>query len=88
MSANRVFLVCSHHRELESALMLCERADAAALYELGSLKRAHEWFERHAKCGVDCFQLAYQRTPGWDVSPPAPPVASAVRVALLNGGES
>lgn len=88
MSANRIFLVCSHCRELESALLLAERADGDAQYTAASMKRADDWYARHQRCGkgVDHYQLAYHRPIDWDVSPPAPAVASAVRVVLATNG--
>jgi hypothetical protein len=88
MSANRIFLVCSHCRELESALLLAERADGDAQYTAASMKRADDWYARHQRCGpgADHYQLAYQRPLDWDVSPPAPEVAAAVRMALVTNG--
>jgi predicted N-acyltransferase len=87
MSANRIFLVCAHCRELESALLLAERADGDAQYTAANMKRADDWYARHQRCGkgVDHYQLAYHRPIDWDVSPPAPPVAIGVRLALVNG---
>lgn len=87
MSANRIFLVCSHHPKLEEALLLAERPDAAEAYATGLPKRADAWFIKHSLCarGCDHFQLAFQRPPNWDVSPPAEPVANGVRLALVTG---
>lgn len=87
MSANRIFLVCSHHPQLENSLCVAERLDASNLFEPANLKHIEDWFERHAKCGnPDDFQLAYQRPRNWDVSPPAQDsVAGAVRMGILNG---
>ena len=94
MSANRIFLVCSHHPQLEHALLLCERAPAHALHELSfsthaDMKRASTWFEKHSKCGnPDDFQLAFNRPPNWDVSPPAQnTVAGGVRMGIINGSK-
>lgn len=101
MSANRIFLVCTApaHHSFEHALCIATRHDAESRYYCASncrcLKckcadkeraRRNEWFEKHAACGVDGFKLAYQRSPGWDVSPPAPEVAAAVRMALVTNG--
>lgn len=95
MSANRIFLVCSHCRELESALLLAERADGEAQYIAASMKRADDWYARHQRCGnPDDLQLAFHRPLNWDVSPPAPKVAAAVRLEIAkadvngSGGES
>ena len=91
VSANRIFLVCSHCRELGSGLLLAERADGNAQYTAASAKRADDWYARHQRCGpgVDHFQLAYHRPIDWDVSPPAPATAAGVRMALaMNGAAS
>lgn len=91
MSANRIFLVCTHCQELESTLCLAERADADSQYTVSSMKRADDWFAKHARCGRGCdhYTLGYGRTHDWDVSPPAENTAAGgVRLALLNGGES
>ncbi len=90
MSANRLFLVCQHCKETSQALMIAERADAVSQYTAGTLKRADAWFAKHQRCGsgADHFQLALQRTPNWDVSPPAQYTpAGAVRLALVNGSK-
>lgn len=86
-SANRVFLVCQHHPEPASALCLGDRPEGSSVYALdGRLeRRAEKFFERHAKCGVDCFRLAYERPQAWDLSPPADPAAVGVRMALATG---
>lgn len=100
MSANRIFLVCESHPAIEDALCLADRPDATSRYYCVSncrcLKckcaekertRRNEWFQRHAGCGVDRFRLAFQRTQGWDVSPPAQDTtAGAVRIALATNG--
>jgi hypothetical protein len=102
MSANRLFLVCSKHPSPEDALCLAERSEGASRYyvewcrcrgkcgcQAQTLGRQRDWFKTHAECGVDCFQLAFHRPPGWDVSPPAEDTpAGAVRIALLNGSET
>ncbi len=82
MSANRLFLVCSEHPAIEDAFCLGERATASSVYELTSTKHAGKWLAKHANCGVDQFALAYHRPKGWDVSPPAEPIAAGVRVAI------
>lgn len=90
MSANRIFLVCSHHPSIEDALLLSERMPGNTTHE-PPLKFSHQaaWFERHARCGnPDDFQLAFQRPQNWDVSPPAQDtVAGAVRLGIINGGK-
>lgn len=90
MSANRIFLVCSHCREIEASLLLAERADGHAQYIMASTKRADDWFARHQRCGrgVDHYEMAYNRPLDWDVSPPAEgTVAGGVKLAIVNGGE-
>ena len=84
MSANRIFLVCSHCRELEAALLIAERADGDSQYTTASMKRADDWYARHQRCGpgVDHYQLAYHRPIDWDLATPAPAVAGAVRLEL------
>jgi hypothetical protein len=86
MSANRIFLVCQHCPQPESALLLADRADGEAQYMGANLKRCDDWYGKHQRCGsgVDHFRLAYQRTQDWDVSPPAPATAVGVRIALAN----
>lgn len=94
MSANRLFLVCAHHPQIEDSLLLAERANNESAYE-GSffsgrddLRRVDDWFEKHSKCGRtrDHFTLAYHRPHDWDVAPPAEhTVAGGVRMALVNG---
>jgi hypothetical protein len=87
MSANRLFLVCSHHPNPEDALCLGERYDSRDRYfPLGmcrcagkcgcaakELERTNQWFAKHAECGrdKDHFQLAMSRPANWDCSPPA-----------------
>ncbi len=88
MSANRLFLVCAHHPQLEHALCLAERAGNDAQYTAASMKRADDWFAKHQGCGRGCdhFQLAMHRPADWDVAPPAEATpAGAVRLALVNG---
>lgn len=87
MSANRIFLVCSHCREIESALLLAERNDGDSQYTAASMKRADDWYARHQRCGrgSDHYQLAYQRPIDWDMPELASQAASAVRLALVNG---
>ena len=88
MSANRLFLVCTHHPNLEDALCLAERGGNDVQYFATSMKRADDWFEKHAQCGRgrDHFQLAHHRPIDWDVAPPAEnTVAGGVRLALVNG---
>ena len=88
MSANRLFLVCSVHPQIEDAFCLGERATASSVYEMTASKHADKWLATHAHCGVDQFALAYHRPKGWDVSPPAHDTpAGAVRIALVNGTE-
>lgn len=89
MSANRIFLVCSHHPTLEEALLVSERADAEATHVPPNMKRAQDWFARHAACGnPDDFQLAFHRPQNWDVSPPAEDtVAGGVRMGIITGSK-
>lgn len=88
MSANRILLCCSYHKSIEDMLCLAERADGDAQYTATSMKRADDWYARHQRCGpgADHYQLAYQRPLDWDVSPPAPEAAAAVRMALVTNG--
>lgn len=90
MSANRIFLVCSHHPSIEDALLIADRPDACGQYSAAVPKRADEWFAKHAKCsrGCDHFKLAFHRPLDWDVSPDAQDtVAGAVRLGIINGGK-
>lgn len=89
MSANRLYLVCSHHTNPEDALLLGERESPVAAYDPAKFKNAEAWFQRHADCGRsrDHFQLAYGRPQNWDVSPPAEEsVAGGVKVAMAMNG--
>lgn len=85
MSANRMFLVCSQHPQIEDALCLAERADATAQYAMASVRRADDWFAKHAGCarGCDHFQLAFHRQPNHDTPKVADPIPTAVRLALV-----
>lgn len=91
MSANRLFLVCSKHPHTMDAIELADRSDGQSHYACTNLvtRGLQKWLAIHRDCGVDQFTVAYEKPKGWDVSPPAPAVASAVRVALatdqLNG---
>lgn len=68
MSANRIFLVCSHHKGPEHALVIAERHDADSQYECAidgrcrcmnctcardNQKRVREWFKKHEYCGPE-----------------------------------
>lgn len=90
MSANRIFLVCSHHKSFDQALLVAERTDTETQYTFAVPKRADEWFAKHQACGADCYQLAYQREPNWDQPTLATKVASSVRyeLAKADGRES
>jgi hypothetical protein len=85
MSANRMFLVCSHHPQIEDALCLADRADQTAQYTVASVRRADEWFAKHSGCGRGCdhFQLAFHRPQNWDTPKIADPIPTAVRLALV-----
>lgn len=88
MSANRLFLVCSHHQNIDDSLCLAERPGNDAQYLATSMKRADDWFAKHMGCGrgADHFQLAYHRPQDWDMPQPAEHTpAGAVRLALING---
>jgi len=88
MSANRMFLVCSHHPRLEDAIVIGERLGNDVPYMAPNLKRLDDWYTKHMGCGRGCdhFQLALNRPVDWDVAPPAEDTtAGAVRLALVNG---
>lgn len=88
MSANRIFLVCSHHPSIEDALLIADRADATAQYTAAMPRRADEWFATHAKCarGCDHFKLAFNRPLDWDVpKPQLEPVSAGVKLAIIDG---
>lgn len=81
--SNRMLLVCNRHPNIEDALCLAERG-IGQTYEAANLKRASDWFEKHKDCGPpDHFQLAHQRPLNWDQPTLAPPIANAVRLALV-----
>lgn len=87
MSANRLFLVCSAHPQIEEALCLAERAGNDVQYLASNMKRVDDWYLKHQHCmpGCDHFQLALNRTADWDCSPPARnTTAGAVRLALVS----
>ncbi len=89
MSANRIYLVCSHHPNPEDALLICERADRIATYEPAKPKKADEWFLVHRSCGRgrDHFQLAYHRPQDHDRPLPAEDtVAGGVKLAMAING--
>lgn len=88
MSANRLFLVCSHHPNLEDALCVGERPGNDSQYIAPSMKRADDWYAKHMGCGrgMDHFQLGYHRPIDWDTPRPAESTpAGAVCLALVNG---
>lgn len=88
MSANRLFLVCVHHPNIEDALCLGERLGNDVPYLSPSTKRLDDWYLKHMECGrtLDHFTLAYHRPQDWDVALPAEKtVAGGVRLALVNG---
>jgi len=88
VSANRLFLVCSHHPNLEDALCLADRAGNDVQYILTSLRRADDWFAKHAKCGRGCdhYQLAFHHPMDHDIPKPADPVPAAVRMEIAKAG--
>jgi hypothetical protein len=89
MSANRLFLVCSHHPNFEDAFCLGERVANDVQYFAPSNKRMDDWYGKHMGCGRGCdhFQLAYHRPLNWDSPKPAENTAAGgVRLALVNGG--
>lgn len=88
MSANRLFLVCSHHQNIEDSICIGERLANDTPYASPNLKRLAEWYAKHMACGrgMDHFQLAYNRPQDWDVPQPAEHTpAGAVRLALVQG---
>lgn len=90
MSANRLFLVCTHHQSLEDALLLADRGGNDVQYLAASMRRADDWFAKHSRCGRGCdhFQLAYHRTQDWDVPQPAENTAAgAVKLNLALAGK-
>jgi hypothetical protein len=88
MSANRLFIVCSHHTNLADAFCIGERGNSEGQYKAPNLKRLDDWYEKHQGCGRGCdhFQLAYHRTRDWDVSPPAAVIDGTVRLELAKAG--
>lgn len=88
MSANRIYLVCSHCRGPEHALLLAERPDGESQYTAASSKRHDDWYAKHQRCGhgSDHYQIAYQRPLDWDVPKLATKAASGVRLALATNG--
>lgn len=87
MSANRLFLVCSHHPKLDESICIGERGGNDVQYMSPNLKRLDDWYAKHMACGRGCdhFQLALNRPADWDVAPPAEDTAAgAVRLALVN----
>lgn len=98
LSANRIFLVCSAHPNIEDALCIADRPPGDSRYYCASncrclkckcAEKARDqrgaFFAKHANCGVDQYSLAYHRPKGWDVSPPAQDTpAGAVRLALVD----
>lgn len=92
MSANRLFLVCSHHPNPEDALCLAERpGNESGYYPNGKcrclgkcgcaakeLERQNAWFRKHSECGRDRdhYRLAMSRPADWDVPKPAEKTAA------------
>lgn len=92
MSANRIFLVCSHHPSIEDALLIADRQDGTTPYTAGMPRsgRADDWFVKHVRCapGSDHFKLAYHRPQDWDlVRPELEPINAGVKLAIVNGSK-
>lgn len=90
MSANRIFLVCSHHKNFEDSLLIAERGEHQIGFEPANMKRAATWFERHATCGKpDDFQIAFNYPQNHDVveTPQPKEAALGVALALVNGSK-
>lgn len=90
MSANRIFLVCSHHKSFEDSLLIAERGEHQIGFEPVDMRRAAKWFEKHAACGKpDDFQLAFNYPQNHDVveTPVAKETAVGVHLALVNGSK-
>ncbi len=68
---------------MEDAFCIAERAANNTAYR-ETAKTINAWFLEHAKCGdgKDHFMLGMHRPADWDKPTIAPPVASAVRVAI------
>src|SRR5262245_10683616 len=85
MSANRLFVVCSHHPTMDQALCIAERTVWGLPYEAGRSITADAWFERHARCGkgntCDHFKLAMHRPADHDK--PVETVGQAVKLTLV-----
>lgn len=81
---NRLYLVCSKHPDVDDSIMLGKRLEAE-YHRAPSATELNRWFEEHAECGRDCFQLAYAKIPGWDtpIEGKISPVTEAVKLALV-----
>lgn len=88
MSANRLFLVCSHHPKFEDAFCIGERGTSQAQYTAPRFKGMDDWYARHMGCGRGCdhFQLAYHRPPDHDLPKSADPIKASVRVEIAKAG--
>ncbi len=69
---------------MEDAFCIAERAGNDTAYEAAALKRLNDWFATHDGCGDghDHIGFGMHRPADWDKPTIAPPVASAVRVAI------
>lgn len=88
MSANRLFVVCSHHPAIEDAFCIGDRAVSEGHYTAPSNKRMDDWYLRHMACGrgVDHFQLAYHRPQDHDLPTAADPIKATVRLEIAKSG--
>lgn len=79
---NRMYLVCSAHPDTDDALMLGKRLEGG-YSRVPSATDFRAWFDRHAECGVDQYQLAYGKPPAWDQVRGEGLVTQAVKLELV-----
>ncbi len=88
MSANRPYLVCSHHPNPDDALCMTERRGTGEFYIDVAMDVADRWFKKHELCGQnrEHLQVAYLPPQDWGCASAAESTpAGAVRLALVNG---
>lgn len=86
MIANRLFLVCTHCPQQDKSLALGKRMESG-YFRPPSTQQLQAWFDEHEHCGgdLDHYCVAFEKPKNWTQPLPAPPVETAVRLALVNG---
>lgn len=79
-----MWLVCTAHPDPLNGICLGKRLEHG-YYRPPSAQELQKWYDAHEFCVPerDHFKLAFDRTPNYDQSTPAPPIAKHVRLELV-----